>query len=83
MAPLAVTISNKMRKLLAGTDYNFSCLAQGHSPSVEFRCDDDDDDNDDDDDEFRWFLGDVNIAHSSFTQVQVTSIKAATLPLFN
>ena len=53
VSPLAVTISNKLRKLLAGTDYNFSCLAQGYSPAVEFR----------------WFLGDLNLPTSSFQQV--------------
>ena len=53
MAPLSVTISNKLRKLLAGEDYKFSCLAQGHSPAVEFS----------------WFLGDVNLPASSFHQV--------------
>ena len=42
VAPLSATISNKLRKLLAGKDYNFSCLARGASPSVQFR----------------WFLGD-------------------------
>ena len=53
MAPLSVTISNKLRKLLAGEDYKFSCLAQGHSPAVEFS----------------WFLGDLNLPASSFQQV--------------
>ena len=53
VAPLSVTISNKLRKLLAGEDYKFSCLAQGHSPAVEFS----------------WFLGDLNLPASSFQQV--------------
>lgn len=45
LAPLSATISNKLRKLLAGKDYNFSCLARGASPSVQFR----------------WFLGDTEL----------------------
>jgi len=52
LAPLSVTISNKLRKLLAGKDYSFSCLSQGYSPSVEFL----------------WFLGDTNMPHPSSQQ---------------
>jgi len=58
LPPLSVTISNKLRKLLAGVDYSFSCLAQGFSPTVEFR----------------WFLGDVNLAATSFQQKEDISL---------
>ena len=58
MSPLSVTISNKLRKLLAGTDYNFSCLAQDYSPAVEFR----------------WFLGDLNLPSSSYHQVPLENM---------
>ena len=58
VSPLAVTISNKLRKLLAGTDYNFSCLAQGYSPAVEFR----------------WFLGDLNLPSSTYQQKAEVSL---------
>lgn len=52
LAPLSVTISNKLRKLLAGKDYSFTCLSQGYSPKVEFL----------------WFLGDTNMPHPSLQQ---------------
>ena len=81
MPPLSVTISNKLRKLLAATDYQFSCLAQVDIYSTIYT------------DiypyylqyiytiylhylqgfspsvEFRWFLGDVSLPVSAFQQV--------------
>ena len=56
MAPISVTISNKLRKLLAGKEYSFTCLSQGYSPKVEFH----------------WFLGDQNMPHPSLQQVEIT-----------
>ena len=53
VAPLSVTISNKLRKLLAGKEYSFTCLSQGFSPTVEFL----------------WFLEDTNMPHPSLQQV--------------
>jgi len=52
LAPLSVTISNKLRKLLAGKEYSFTCLSQGFSPTVEFL----------------WFLEDTNMPHPSLQQ---------------
>ena len=53
VAPLSVTISNKLRKLLAGKEYSFTCLSQGYSPTVEFL----------------WFLENTNMPHPSLQQV--------------
>ena len=81
MPPLSVTISNKLRKLLAATDYQFSCLAQVDIYTNIYT------------DiypyylqyiytiylhylqgfspsvEFRWFLGDVSLPVTAFQQV--------------